>query len=351
MLPAVSERTVLRTLAAASTSYRHICGVVALSLPVSSVSHTPICNFTNHTPPQPWKTLCGFPPTTDNVTLLVPNGRWRPDTVITDVDGNEIFVIVEQTNEMRSYEIVLGDLDGRRLVCVKRHLMKAFWRDGFYFCTYRANYPGQKALTDRDIDNKKIYPFAYLEIHPMKGRFIYRHFDRKEKLKPPRMISTNPWFGFMVVCCTPLMRFGRFTTKFHKPNTPYTVIEVDQWKNQVQVGPGNDLLAALCMAYVFDRVQGQPLITVVGRDEDEELEADDEASLESQEDDNNKNKGELELENMPEEQLRLTNHSANNSGPRHRGYRDEPHDQGVDGKVARRNEVDDGSESHNAEIV
>src|SRR3569832_2612763 len=74
------------------------------------------------------------------------------------------------------------------------------------------------------------------------------------------------------------MRLGNFTNKFHKPSSRATLIDVDQWKNIVTVGPGNDLLAALCMAYVFDRVQNQPLITVVGRDEDEELE---EASIES----------------------------------------------------------------------
>lgn len=230
--------------------------------------------------------MCGFPPTTDNVSLAVPNGRWRPDTVITDIDGNEIFVILEQTNEMRSFEVIFGDLEGRKLVCVKRHLMKAFWRDGFYFCTYRPNYPGQKPLKDRDVGNKKVYPFSYLEIQPLKGRFLYRHFDNQERLKPPRMLSQNPWVGFMMVCCTPLMRFGNFTNKFHKPSSRATIIDIDQWKNIVTVGPGNDLLAALCMAYVFDRVQNQPLVTVVGREEDEELE---EASIESKDDKKNRN--------------------------------------------------------------
>lgn len=224
--------------------------------------------------------------------LAIPNGRWRPDTVITDVDGNEIFVVLEQTNEMRSFEVIFGDLEGRKLVCVKRHLMKAIWRDGFYFCTYRPNYPGQKPLSDRDIGNKKVYPFSYLEIQPLKGRFLYRHFDNQERLKPPRMLSQNPWVGFMMVCCTPLMRMGNFTTKFHKPSARATLIDIDQWANTVTVGPGNDLLAALCMAYVFDRVQNQPLITVVGRDEDEEL---DEVTLEDPVESKNQRNVEVEI--------------------------------------------------------
>ena len=248
--------------------------------------------------------MCGFPPTTDSITLLVPNGRWRPDTVITDVDGNEIFVVLEQKNHMRSYEVIFGDLDGHKLCCVKRHLLKAFWRDGFYFCTYRPNYPNQKHLKDRDCNNKRVYPFAYLEIQPLKGIFLYRHFDAYEQLKPPRMTSQNPWLGFMTVCCTPLMRFGNFTTKFHKQSSRDTLLEIDQWKNTVAVGPGNDLLAALCMAYVFDRVQSQPLVTVVGRDEEEELEGnEDQRSIESG-DDNQMNTGEVELENMPDEPYR-----------------------------------------------
>jgi hypothetical protein len=102
----------------------------------------------------------------------VPNGAWRPDTVITDYEGTEMFVLLDQTQEMRSYEAVFGDLEGRRLVCIKRHVIKAFWKDGYYFCTYRPNYPGQLPLKDRDIDNKKVYPFSYLQVSPMKGRFF-----------------------------------------------------------------------------------------------------------------------------------------------------------------------------------
>lgn len=214
----------------------------------------------------PWKTLCGFPPTNNEVTLRVPNGAWRPDTVITDDEGEEMFVLLDQTNEMRSYEAIFGDLDGRRLVCVKRHLIKAFWKDGFYFCTYRPNYFGQKPLDERDVDNKKLYPFSYLQVSTMKGRFFYCNIDNHEELEPPRLTAENPWLGYMVVCCTPFMGCGRFSARFRRTRSRSTAIQVDQWKNSVTAGPGNDLLAALCMAYVFDRYQSQPMITVFGED-------------------------------------------------------------------------------------
>lgn len=210
---------------------------------------------------------------------MVPNAAWRPDTVITDVDGNEMYVLLDQENKMRSYQAVFGDLEGRRLVCVKRHLTKAFWKDGYYFCTYRPNYPNQRPLKDRDLDNKKIYPFSYLELEPMKGRFYYKYFDDDQQLGPTRLFAENPWLGFMMVCCSPVLRCSRFSTRFKKTSRK-THIHVDQWRNIVSVKPGSDLLAALCMAYVFDRCQASPMVTVVGRDEDDEYEDSDE-SLES----------------------------------------------------------------------
>jgi hypothetical protein len=204
--------------------------------------------------------------------LRVPNGAWRPDTVVTDWEGNEIFVLLDQTNTMSSYEAVFGDLEGRRLCCVKRHLLKAFWKDGYYFCTYRPNYPGQKHLEERDVDNKRLYPFSYLQCVPLKGRFFYRVFDRYGTLDPPRMRSQNPWLGFMSVCCTPLIRFGRWTMDFKRISMngrAKPLVRVDQWKNTVTVSAGQDILAALCMAYVFDRLQCQPMVTVFGKEEDD----------------------------------------------------------------------------------
>ena len=75
---------------------------------------------------KPWKTLCGFPPNGETITLRVPNGLWRPDTVVTDYEGTEMFVLLDQVQQMRSYEAIFGDLDGRRLVCIKRHIIQAF---------------------------------------------------------------------------------------------------------------------------------------------------------------------------------------------------------------------------------
>jgi hypothetical protein len=247
------------------------------------------------------------------VTLRIPNGAWRPDTVITDYEGTEMFVLLDQTQEMRSYEAVFGDLDGRRLACVKRHLMKKFWKDGYYFCTYKPNYPGQLPLKERDIDNKKVYPFSYLQVNPMKGRFFYRYFDAQGGLMPPRMRADNPWLGFMVVCCTPAVRTGKWTASFRRRNQSTPTIHIDQWRNCVDVGPGNDLLAALLMAYVFDRYQCQPLITVVGQD-DEEL---DEESLRSVDGMDNKK---VQLANMPykdnpEEQKKRNNYDDDKDAP------------------------------------
>ena len=176
---------------------------------------------------------------------------------------------------MRSYEAVFGDMYGRRLVCVKRHLLKAFWCDGYYFCTYQPNYPGQRALKETDCDNKKVYPFSYLEVYPLKGRYVYRLFGSDEKLRAPRMVAMNPWYGFMTVCCTPLMRSGSWTCTYRKVGSRQALVHVDQWKNCVVVAPGQDLLMALLMAYVFDRAQCQPLIATFGRDDmDEEFEGD-----------------------------------------------------------------------------
>lgn len=216
----------------------------------------------------------------------MPFKQWRPDTVITDSDGNEMFVLLDQTQEMRSYEAIFGDLEGRRLCCVKRHLQAQFWKDGYYFCTYEPNYHGQRALSDRDIDNKRVYPYSYLQINPMKGRFYYRMFDNQEGLGPPKLRAEHPWLGYMVVAATPAVRTGRWAIKFKRVTNNVAAITVDQWKNRATVGPGVDLLAALCIAYVFDRFQCQPLITVIGRDPEDELEPiDDQNTIDSREQD------------------------------------------------------------------
>ena len=216
-----------------------------------------------------------------------------------------MFVLLDQVQQMRSYEAIFGDLDGRRLVCIKRHLITAIWRDGYYFCTYKPNYKNQRPLLERDVDNKKVYPFSYLQVSPMKGRFYYRMFDNQEGLSPPKMKSENPWLGFMVVCCTPIVRTGKWTASFRRKNQTMPTIHVDQWRNCVDIGPGNDVLAALCMAYVFDRYQCQPLITVVGGEKEQYLLQPDDHSIESEEGDDGKNdieqqNGQMYFENAPD---------------------------------------------------
>lgn len=252
--------------------------------------------------------------------MRVPNGAWRPDTVITDKDGNEIYVLLDQTNEMRSYEAIFGDLEGRKLCCVKRHVRKAFWRDGFYICTYRPNFAGQRPLKERDVDNKKLFPFSYLEITPMKGSFSYKYFDNTDELDPPRLIAENSWLGFMNVCCTPLIRCGKWSAAFRRTRGPQKLFKsdvyVDQWTNTVTAGPNQDLLASLCLAYIFDRVQCQPMITGFGLDDDEYDEQGaplkgaggrDDISLDS-DPDMDASKNGMEMENLPAESTMSQRH-------------------------------------------
>jgi hypothetical protein len=234
---------------------------------------------------------------------------WRPDTVITDTDGNEYFVLLDIDNKMRSYEAIFGDLEGNRLVCIKRHLKKAFWKDGYYFCTYRPNYPGQKALRERDMDNKRVYPHSYLRMEPLKGRFYYSFFDDQQELGRTRLYAENQWMGFMMVCCTPLMRCGRFTGLFRKKDNSKQLF-VDQWKNSVKILPGQDVLASLCIAYIFDKCQSQPMVAVVGRESDDEYESagsiasGEEYEYEGEEnyyqDHPDENDGRVKFENMPD---------------------------------------------------
>ena len=149
------------------------------------------------------------------------------------------------------------------------------------------------------MDNKKVYPFSYLQIVPMKGRFFYRIFEGGDELGKVKMVAENPWLGFMTVCCTPMIRCGKWTANFRKNRKRETVIQVDQWANSVHVGKGVDLLAALCIAYVFDRVQCQPLITVLGDQEEEE----DGMSIES-DDGLHQNGEQVEMSNMPDDKYK-----------------------------------------------
>jgi hypothetical protein len=104
----------------------------------------------------------------------------------------------------------------------------------------------------------------------------------------------------------------------------------------VDVGPGNDLLAALCMAYIFDRYQCQPLVTVFGNDP-EEFESDD-RSIASGEDLNNHNgKSKVEFSNVPN----------NVGGDGYRDGNDAEHGLGADDAVGNGDFYEQGDNNRN----
>lgn len=120
--------------------------------------------------------------------------------MITDVDGNEYFAMLENIQKMSTYAAVFDDLEGRPLVRQTSNATSDTRR-----CL---NYRRQRALHYRNPNNKKFYPFLFLEVHPMKGLLLYRSFDDEEMLKPHPLIAQNAWLEFMLVCCTPVMRCG-----------------------------------------------------------------------------------------------------------------------------------------------
>lgn len=233
----------------------------------------------------PYRTLCGFPTTEATVKLLVPNKMWRSDTVICDVDGVEWFVLMECEQSMRSYEAIFGDMYGHKLVCVRRKMMRQVWNDGFYVCTYRPNFPNQPPLYERDCNNKKVYPFSYIEVNQQKGKFAYKFYvfeDGEMKLEErPKLVANNGWLGFMTIWCTPMVRCGKWTTKFRRPNSRETKIDINQWKNEVVMEAGQDVLAGLAMAYVFDVCQRQPFVTLMGKQDPEYDDVPDDDSVDS----------------------------------------------------------------------
>lgn len=83
------------------------------------------------------------------------------------------------------------------------------------------------------------------------------------------------WLGSMTICCTPLVRFGKWQIDFHRPGAGDPELNIDQSKNLLEVERGNDLLAALCIAYAFDKALCQPLVTIIGYQEKEHMDDDD----------------------------------------------------------------------------
>lgn len=81
----------------------------------------------------------------------------------------------------------------------------------------------------------------------------------------------------MTVCCTPMIRFGKWQLDLHRPGAGDPEIVIDQSKNLLEVERGNDLLAALCIAYAFDKALCQPLVSIIGYQEKEHLDDDDDS--------------------------------------------------------------------------
>ena len=91
------------------------------------------------------------------------------------------------------------------------------------------------------------------------------------------MEAMHGWLGSMTVMCTPLVRLGKWQVEFHRPGTGDPEINIDQSKNLLEVERGNDLLAALCIAYAFDKALCQPLVTIIGYQEKEHMDDDDDS--------------------------------------------------------------------------
>lgn len=222
--------------------------------------------------------MASLPPTKEMIALKVPYGAWEPDTLITDTFGNPIFSVLDvQHHAMGAYEAIFGDENGHKLCYVKRRLITKSWLDGWDFCTYSPNFPGQPKYKERDMYGKSVYPFSFLSIRPMKCRYAYSiHNENMEKMDT-HLEAMHGWLGSMTVCCTPMVRFGKWQLDFHRPGAGDPEINIDQSKNLLEVERGNDLLAALCIAYAFDKALCQPMVTIVGYQEKEHVDDDDDS--------------------------------------------------------------------------
>jgi len=114
----------------------------------------------------------------------------------------------------------------------------------------------------------------------MKCRYAYAVHKQDLEGMDTHLEAMHGWLGSMTVCCTPMVRFGKWQIDFHRPGAGDPEINIDQSKNLLEVDRGNDLLAALCISYAFDKALCQPLVTIVGYQEKEHMDDDDD-SLES----------------------------------------------------------------------
>jgi len=222
--------------------------------------------------------MASLPPTKELVGLKIPFGAWEPDTLITDTFGNPIFSVLDvQHHAMGAYEAIFGDENGHKLCYVKRRLITKTWLDGWDFCTYSPNFPGQPKYKERDMYGKSVYPFSFLSIRPTKCSYAYSiHNEDMEKMST-HLEAMHGWLGSMTVCCTPMVRFGKWQLDFHRPGAGDPEINIDQSKNLLEVERGNDLLGALCISYAFDRALSQPMVTIIGYQEKEHVDDDDDS--------------------------------------------------------------------------
>lgn len=222
--------------------------------------------------------MASLPPTKELIGLKIPYGAWEPDTLITDTFGNPIFSVLDvQHSAMGAFEAIFGDENGHKLCYIKRRLITKTWLDGWDFCTYSPNFPGQPKYKERDMYGKSVYPFSFLSIRPMKCRYAYSiHNEDMEKMDT-HLEAMHGWLGSMTVCCTPMIRFGKWQLNLHRPGAGDPEINIDQSKNLLEVERGNDLLAALCIAYAFDKALCQPMVTIVGYQEKEHVDDDDDS--------------------------------------------------------------------------
>mmetsp|Transcript_10788 Transcript_10788/g.12352 ORF Transcript_10788/g.12352 Transcript_10788/m.12352 type:complete len:304 (+) Transcript_10788:168-1079(+) len=216
--------------------------------------------------------------TRELIGLKIPYGAWEADTVITDTYGNPIFSVLDvQHQAMGAYEAIFGDENGHKLCYVKRRLITKSWLDGWDFCTYAPNFPDQPKYKERDMYGKSVYPFSFLSVRPMKCRYSYSIHNEDMEDTDIQLEAMHGWLGSMTVCCTPLVRFGKWQLDLHRPGAGDPEINIDQSKNLLEVERGNDLLAALCIAYAFDKALCQPLVSIIGYQEKEHLDDDDDS--------------------------------------------------------------------------
>lgn len=60
--------------------------------------------------------------------------------------------------------------------------------------------------------------------------------------------------GKCLRCCLPCLCWKKYVVKFHRPVDNIIALERDQKKETLVVNAGNSVLAAICAAYVMDRM-------------------------------------------------------------------------------------------------